>query len=84
MPQTALHPEARVEAALAIELISEEDAKFMREFEAEVLEMLTVDDFPYETFATDKSTLIDHNAKDVDQSTTTSDAPSSEASTSVK
>ncbi|QNI02852.1 acyl-CoA dehydrogenase [Halomonas sp. SH5A2] len=63
LPQTALHPEARVEAALENRLISEEDAQFMREFEAEVLEMLTVDDFPYETFATDKATLIDHNAK---------------------
>jgi len=62
LPQTALHPEARVEAALEKGLINEEDAAFMRTFEAEVLEMLTVDDFAYDAFANDKSTLIDHNA----------------------
>ena len=33
----------------------------MRTFEAEVLEMLTVDDFAYDAFAKNKSTLIDHN-----------------------
>ncbi|MCP1313034.1 MULTISPECIES: acyl-CoA dehydrogenase [unclassified Halomonas] len=61
LPQTALHPEARIEAGLATGIVSEEDAAFMRTFEKEVLEMLTVDDFAYDTFATDKSTLIDHN-----------------------
>ncbi|MFI0471192.1 acyl-CoA dehydrogenase [Halomonas sp. HMF6819] len=59
--QTALHPEARVEAGLEAGIVSEEDAEFMREFEKEVLEMLTVDDFAYNEFATNKSTLIDHN-----------------------
>ncbi|WP_346797828.1 acyl-CoA dehydrogenase [Halomonas sp. Bachu 37] len=63
LPQTALHPEARMEAGLEKGLVSEEDAAFMRTFEAEVLEMLTVDDFAYEEFASDKSSLIDHNAK---------------------
>lgn len=76
LPQTALHPEARVEAALEKGLINEEDAAFMRTFEAEVLEMLTVDDFAYDAFANDKSTLIDHNA------TSTKASPSAE--TSVK
>ncbi len=61
IPQTALHPEQRVEAGLEKGLISTEDAQFMRTFEAEVLEMLTVDDFAYDAFANDKSTLIDHN-----------------------
>ena len=63
LPQTALHPEARVEAGLEKGLINEEDADFMRIFETEVLEMLTVDDFAYDAFAKNKSTLIDHNGK---------------------
>lgn len=63
LPPTALHPEQRIEAGLKKGLVSEEDARFMRTFEAEVLEMLTVDDFAYDAFANDKSTLIDHNAK---------------------
>ncbi|UTA78316.1 acyl-CoA dehydrogenase [Halomonas sp. XH26] len=62
LPQTALHPEARIEAALDKGIIKEDDAQFMRTFEAEVLEMLTVDDFAYDAFANDKSTLINHNA----------------------
>lgn len=76
LPQTALHPEARVEAALEKGLINDEDAAFMRTFEAEVLEMLTVDDFAYDAFANDKSTLIDHNAAPV--------KASPQAETSVK
>ncbi|EHA16836.1 hypothetical protein [Halomonas sp. HAL1] len=35
----------------------------MRTFETEVLKMLTVDDFAYDAFAKNKSTLIDHNGK---------------------
>ncbi|WP_447528738.1 acyl-CoA dehydrogenase [Vreelandella sp. TE19] len=62
LPQTALHPEARVVAGLESGIVSEEDAEFMRVFEEEVLEMLTVDDFAYDEFATNKSTLINHNA----------------------
>ncbi|MBR9924459.1 MAG: acyl-CoA dehydrogenase [Gammaproteobacteria bacterium] len=65
LPQTALHPEARIEAALDKGIIQEDDAQFMRTFEAEVLEMLTVDDFAYDAFANDKSTLINHNAAPV-------------------
>ncbi|PRY65772.1 acyl-CoA dehydrogenase [Vreelandella songnenensis] len=63
LPQTALHPEARVEVAFEKGLISEEETLFMREFETQVLEMLTVDDFAYDAFANNKDTLIDHNAK---------------------
>ncbi|WP_447895983.1 acyl-CoA dehydrogenase [Vreelandella sp. GE22] len=62
LPQTALHPEARVVAGLESGIVSEEDAEFMHIFEKEVLEMLTVDDFAYDEFATNKSTLINHNA----------------------
>ncbi|MBE0402238.1 acyl-CoA dehydrogenase [Halomonas sp. FME16] len=62
LPQTALHPEARVEVAFEKGLISEEETVFMREFEKNVLEMLTVDDFAYDAFAKDKDTLINHNA----------------------
>ncbi|MGY4876443.1 acyl-CoA dehydrogenase [Vreelandella aquamarina] len=63
IPQTALHPEQRIEAGLEKGIINEEDAQFMRTFEAEVLDMLTVDDFAYDAFANDKSTLINHNAE---------------------
>ncbi|WP_193091448.1 acyl-CoA dehydrogenase [Halomonas colorata] len=63
LPQTALHPEARVEVAFEKGLISEEETVFMREFETQVLVMLTVDDFAYDAFAINKDTLIDHNAK---------------------
>lgn len=76
LPQTALHPEARIEAALDKGIIKEDDAQFMRTFEAEVLEMLTVDDFAYDAFANDKSTLINHNAVPV--------ATPQQAETSVK
>ncbi|MCD6439364.1 MAG: DUF1974 domain-containing protein, partial [Halomonas sp.] len=76
LPQTALHPEARIEAALDKGIIKEDDAQFMRTFEAEVLEMLTVDDFAYDAFANDKSTLINHNAAPV--------ATPQQAETSVK
>lgn len=62
LPMYALHPEQRVEAGLEAGIISEEDAVFMRAFEAEVLEMLTVDDFEYDEFATDKANILRHNA----------------------
>src|SRR5690606_31252049 len=48
LPASALHPEQRVEAAVERQLISAEDAGFMRAYEAEVLEMLTVDDFAFD------------------------------------
>ena len=62
LPMEALHPEQRVEAALKAELISEQDAAFMRSYEAGVLDMLTVDDFPFDAFAQKKDTVIQHNA----------------------
>ncbi|MDT0501963.1 MULTISPECIES: acyl-CoA dehydrogenase [unclassified Halomonas] len=58
----ALHPEQRVEAGLAQGVISQEDAAFMREREAQVLELLTVDDFEYDAFVIDKSKVLRHNA----------------------
>ncbi|WP_136248976.1 acyl-CoA dehydrogenase [Halomonas borealis] len=57
----ALHPEQQVEAALAAGLIGEDDATFMRQREAEVLDMLTVDDFEYDAFVTDKSKVLRHH-----------------------
>ncbi|WP_016854499.1 acyl-CoA dehydrogenase [Halomonas smyrnensis] len=61
IPAEALHPEQKVDAALAAGLISEEDATFMRQREAEVLDMLTVDDFDYDAFVTDKSKVLRHH-----------------------
>jgi acyl-CoA dehydrogenase len=62
LPVAALHPEQRVEAALEKGLISEDDATFMREWEAEVLELLSVDDFEYDAFAIDKAKVLRHHA----------------------
>ncbi len=50
LPEVALHPEQWIEAGLEAGLLSEEDAAFMRTHEAEVLEMLTVDDFDFDAF----------------------------------
>ena len=61
LPMDALHPEEQFEAAFKAEVISEDEVTFMREYEKNVLEMLTVDDFPFDALAMDKSTLIDHN-----------------------
>ncbi|MEC7814658.1 MAG: acyl-CoA dehydrogenase [Pseudomonadota bacterium] len=61
LPMTALHPEERFEAALKADVFSKEEADFMRQYEAVVLEMLTVDDFPFDAFARNRETLIDHN-----------------------
>ncbi|WP_336365668.1 acyl-CoA dehydrogenase [Marinobacter sp. C2H3] len=61
LPATALHPEERFEAALAAGVFTEDEAGFMRTYEQEVLEMLTVDDFAFDAFARDRDTLIDHN-----------------------
>ena len=61
LPAQALHPEEQFEEAYKADIISEEDITFMREYEKNVLEMLTVDDFPFDALAMDKSTLIDHN-----------------------
>ncbi|KAA1171408.1 acyl-CoA dehydrogenase [Marinobacter salinexigens] len=61
LPMTALHPEERFDAALEAGVFSKEEAGFMKEYEAVVLEMLTVDDFPFDEFARSKETVIDHN-----------------------
>jgi acyl-CoA dehydrogenase len=61
LPITALHPEERFEAALKADVFSKEEADFMRQYEQVVLEMLTVDDFPFDAFARNRDTLIDHN-----------------------
>jgi acyl-CoA dehydrogenase len=61
LPMTALHPEERFEAALEAGVYSKEEADFMRQYEEVVLELLTVDDFPFDEFARQKDTLIDHN-----------------------
>ncbi|MCH4561571.1 acyl-CoA dehydrogenase [Halomonas sp. EGI 63088] len=62
LPMQALHPEQRVEAALEAGIIGADDAAFMRRYEAEVLELLTVDDFDYDAFASDKASILRHNA----------------------
>ncbi|GHE22442.1 acyl-CoA dehydrogenase [Halomonas urumqiensis] len=62
LPADALSPEARVEEALKAGIISQEDAAFMREREVRVLEMLSVDDFEYDAFVTDKAAILRHNA----------------------
>ncbi|MEQ7872044.1 acyl-CoA dehydrogenase [Chromohalobacter salexigens] len=62
LPAEALHPEQRVEAAWEAGLIEEDDAIFMRRFEREVLDMLSVDDFAFDAFATDKDRVVWHDA----------------------
>ncbi|MDI5984199.1 acyl-CoA dehydrogenase [Halomonas sp. M4R5S39] len=62
LPMQALHPEQRVEAALEAGIIGADDADFMRRYEAEVLELLSVDDFDYDAFASDKANILRHNA----------------------
>ncbi|GAB2783832.1 acyl-CoA dehydrogenase FadE [Halomonas shantousis] len=61
LPAEALHPEQRIEAALEAGLISAEDAEFMRRYEKEVLEMLSVDDFAFDAFATRKDKVVWHD-----------------------
>ena len=61
IPMEALHPEARFSEALKANIFTEEEAAFMAKYEANVLEMLTVDDFAFDAFAQDKSTVINHN-----------------------
>lgn len=61
IPMEALHPEQRFEEALKAEIFTKEEADFMRQYEASVLDMLTVDDFPFDEFARNKETLINHN-----------------------
>ncbi|MGK0443734.1 MAG: acyl-CoA dehydrogenase [Bermanella sp.] len=61
IPMEALHPEERFSEALKASIFTEEEAAFMAQYEANVLEMLTVDDFAFDAFAQDKSTVINHN-----------------------
>ena len=61
LPGEALHPEEQFEAAYKAEILNEDEITFMREYEKNVLDMLTVDDFPFDALAMDKSTLVDHN-----------------------
>lgn len=62
LPMEALHPEQQFEAALAAGVLSEEEAQFMREYEAEVLDMLMVDDFPFDRFALNRESLTDQDS----------------------
>ncbi|NVK36295.1 MAG: acyl-CoA dehydrogenase [Gammaproteobacteria bacterium] len=61
IPMEALHPEQRVSAALKEKILSEGEAEFMAQYEKNVLEMLTVDDFAFDAFAKNKDTIINHN-----------------------
>ncbi|MDR5867682.1 acyl-CoA dehydrogenase [Halomonas koreensis] len=61
LPAEALHPEQRLQAAVERGLVTEDDAAFMRQREAEVLDMLTVDDFEYDAFVADKSKVLRHH-----------------------
>lgn len=61
LPVEALHPEQRFEAALSAGVFSKEEADFMRQYESSVLDMLTVDDFPFDEFARNKDSVIQHN-----------------------
>ncbi|MDY6814420.1 MAG: acyl-CoA dehydrogenase [Pseudomonadota bacterium] len=61
LPMTALHPEERFEEALKAGIYTREEADFMRQYEEVVLEMLTVDDFPFDAFARNQESVIDHN-----------------------
>ncbi|WP_426416218.1 acyl-CoA dehydrogenase [Aestuariirhabdus sp. LZHN29] len=63
IPNRALHPEERFVAAAEQGLISAEDLSFMQDYEALVLEMLTVDDFAFNELARNKSKVIWHNGK---------------------
>ncbi|MEX0623033.1 acyl-CoA dehydrogenase [Saccharospirillum sp.] len=63
LPTTALHPEQRAEEAYKAELISEEDYNFMVAYEADVLDMLTVDDFAFDELARNKSKIVWHNGR---------------------
>ncbi|MBS3803751.1 MAG: acyl-CoA dehydrogenase [Oleiphilaceae bacterium] len=61
LPMEALHPEDRFEAALKADVFTKEDADFMRMYEKLVLDMLSVDDFPFDAFAQKKESVINHN-----------------------
>ena len=63
LSMTALHPEQRVDEAFNAQLISEEDHRFMVDYEANVLDMLTVDDFAFNELARNKSKIVWHNGR---------------------
>lgn len=64
LPADALHPEKRVIAAREADIINADDADFMATFEAEVLDMLTVDDFPFDGIAYDKDKVNWHGTQE--------------------
>ncbi|MEJ2680881.1 MAG: acyl-CoA dehydrogenase [Gammaproteobacteria bacterium] len=61
LPAQALHPEEKLEAALVAKIVTEEEATFMRAFEAEVLELLSVDDFDFDALAVKKDQVVAHH-----------------------
>lgn len=63
LPMAALHPEQRFTAALKAKLISQDDHDFMVAYEAEVLDMLTVDDFAFDELARDPAKVVWHTGK---------------------
>lgn len=62
LPVEALSPEQRFSAAHEAGLIDTQEAEFMATFEAEVLDMLTVDDFAFDAFAQQQDKVVWHNA----------------------
>ena len=62
LPAEVLHPEQRFEAALKADILSKDEADFMRSYEASVLDMISVDDFDFNAFAQKKESVINHNA----------------------
>ncbi len=67
----ALHPEQRVDEAFKAQLISKEDHRFMVAYEADVLDMLTVDDFAFDALAGNKSKIVWHNGRPKSKARTT-------------
>ncbi len=63
IPAMALHPEQRFTEAAKVGLIDADALAFMQEYEAKVLDMLTVDDFAFNELARNKSKIIWHNGK---------------------
>jgi len=61
LPEMALHPEERFVEAAKLDLISADDAEFMKGYETEVLAMLTVDDFAFDEPARDQTQVIWHH-----------------------
>ncbi len=66
IPPIALHPEERFVEGAKAGLISADDAEFMKAYEAEVLEMLTVDDFAFDEPARDADKVVWHHPAEKD------------------